>query len=307
MSTNQRVIALGFFDGVHTAHGALLRRVKEAAAERNAVPAAFTFDCHPSARLSGRSVPLLTSVEDREFLMRSQYGMEEILVASFDEMMNMPWEEFITGYLAKEQGAVHVVCGYDFRFGWRGEGNPERLKAKCAELGIGCDVIGAIELDGVRVSSTYIRSLIEQGEMERAAAFLGHPHILSDLVTPGKHLGRTLGFPTVNLHFQPGVIVPAYGVYAAKVYLEDGSEQIAVVNVGVRPTVEEVSQPNVEAFLLDFDGDLYGRRVRVAFYRHLRGERKFPSVEALTREVLRNAEETRAYWETEGGDKILQA
>ena len=93
MSTNQRVIALGFFDGVHTAHGALLRRVKEVAAERNAVPAAFTFDCHPSARLSGRSVPLLTSVEDRAFLMQSRYGMEEILVASFDEMMQMNWAD----------------------------------------------------------------------------------------------------------------------------------------------------------------------------------------------------------------------
>ena len=296
MSTNQRVIALGFFDGVHTAHGALLRRVKEVAAGRNAVPAAFTFDCHPSARLSGRSVPLLTSVEDRAFLMQSRYGMEEILVASFDEMMQMNWADFISHYLAGEQSAVHVVCGNDFRFGWKGEGNPERLKSKCAELGIGCDVIGAIELDGIRVSSTYIRTLIESGDMERAAEFLGHPHILSDIVTPGKRLGRTLGFPTVNLHFQPGVIVPAYGVYAAKVYLEDGSEQIAAVNVGVRPTVEAVSEPNVEAFLLDFDGDLYGQRVRLEFYRHLRGERKFPSVEALTREVLRNAEETRAYF-----------
>ena len=295
MSTNQRVIALGFFDGVHTAHGALLRRVKEVAAERNAVPAAFTFDCHPSARLSGRSVPLLTSVEDRAFLMQSRYGMEEILVASFDEMMQMNWADFISHYLAGEQSAVHVVCGNDFRFGWKGEGNPERLKSKCAELGIGCDVIGAIELDGIRVSSTYIRTLIESGDMERAAEFLGHPHILSDIVTPGKRLGRTLGFPTVNLHFQPGVIVPAYGVYAAKVYLEDGSEQIAAVNVGVRPTVEAVSEPNVEAFLLDFDGDLYGQRVRVEFYHRIRGERKFPNVEALTQEVLRNAEETRAY------------
>lgn len=296
MSTNQRVIALGFFDGVHTAHGALLRRVKEVAAERNAVPAAFTFDCHPSARLSGRSVPLLTSVEDRAFLMQSRYGMEEILVASFDEMMQMNWADFISHYLAGEQSAVHVVCGNDFRFGWKGEGNPERLKSKCAELGIGCDVIGAIELDGIRVSSTYIRTLIESGDMERAAEFLGHPHILSDIVTPGKRLGRTLGFPTVNLHFQPGVIVPAYGVYAAKVYLEDGSEQIAAVNVGVRPTVEAVSEPNVEAFLLDFDRDLYGQRVRVEFYHRIRGERKFPNVETLTQEVLRNAEETRAYF-----------
>ena len=302
MSTNQRVIALGFLDGVHTAHGALLRRVRERAEALDAVPAAFTFDCHPSGRLTGQSVPLLTSIEDRAWLMKAKYGIREIIVASFDQMMQMDWADFIADYLAREQSAVHVVCGNDFRFGWKGQGNPERLKSKCAELGIGCDVIGAIELDGIRVSSTYIRTLIESGNMERAAEFLGHPHVLSDIVAPGKHLGRTLGFPTVNLHFQPGVIVPAYGVYAAKVYLEDGSEQIAVTNVGVRPTVEEVSEPNVEAFLLDFDGDLYGQRVRVEFYHRIRGERKFPSVEALTEEVLRNAEETRAFFGAEGGN-----
>lgn len=296
MPNVRRVIALGFFDGVHRAHGALLSRVRQRAEELGAIPCAFTFDAHPSARLTGHSVPLLNSLEDRSWLMRHYYGIQEVLLGSFDQMMEMSWEDFITEYLAKEQGAVHVVAGHDFHFGWQGQGDPQRLREKCAQLGIGCDIIGRIQLDGITVSSTYIRSLIEEGDMERARVFLGHPHMLSHRVAPGKHLGRTLGFPTVNLQFAPGVIVPAYGVYATKVLLEDGQTAIAVTNVGVRPTVEQTDRANVEGYILDYDGDLYGQRVRMAFYHRLRGERKFPSVAALTEEVMRNAQQTRAYF-----------
>lgn len=296
MPKNKRVIALGFFDGVHLAHGALLRRVCQRAEELEATPCAFTFDCHPSARLSSHPDPLLNSLEDREWLMTHVYGIQEVLLASFDRMMEMSWQDFITEYLVKEQRAVHVVAGHDFHFGYRGEGTPERLQEMCARLGLGCDIIGKIELNGIRISSSHIRTLVERGDMETARAFLGHPHLLSDRVAPGKHLGRTLGFPTVNLRFQPGVIVPAYGVYATKVALENGAEVPAVTNVGVRPTVETGGAVNVEGYLLDYSGDLYGQRVRMAFYHRLRGERKFPSVEALTREVMRNAQQTRDYF-----------
>lgn len=296
MSDTKRVIALGFFDGVHRAHGALLTRVRQRAEELGAVPCAFTFDCSPTARLTGRSIPLINSLEDRQWLMRRYYGIREVLLGSFDQMVDMPWEDFITDYLIREQGAVHVVAGHDFRFGARGQGNPQRLREKCAQLGISCDIISEIDLEGIRVSSTHIRTLLEQGDMEEARAFLGHPHILSQRVSPGKHLGRVLGFPTVNLQFQPGVIVPAYGVYATTVSLEDGTQAIAVTNVGVRPTVETDGRANVEGYILDYNGDLYGQTVRMAFYHRLRGERKFPSVDALTEEVLRNAQQTREYF-----------
>jgi riboflavin kinase/FMN adenylyltransferase len=300
MCEQKRVIALGFFDGVHLGHGALLRRVTERAKELGAVPCAFTFDAHPSAYLTGEQVPLLNSVQDRVWLMKREYGIQEVIVAPFRKMMTMRWEEFITDYLLHEQHAVHVVAGYDFRFGARGQGDAQRLKAKCARLGMGCDIVGEIELEGIRVSSTYIRTLMEAGDMDRARQFLGHPHVLSGTVQPGKHLGHTLGFPTVNLPFAPGVMVPDYGVYAAKVTLEDGTCCNAVTNIGVRPTVETGAAPNVEAFLLDYQGDLYGQQVRIAFYHRLRGERRFPSVEALTAEVLRNAEQTRAYFQEVG-------
>ena len=297
MQQEKRVIALGFFDGVHIGHGALLRRVGEMAARLGAVPAAVTFDTHPTNLILKTPVPLLTSPLDRAELMRRCYGIRDVIVARFDErMMKMPWQDFVTGYLVAEHGAVHLVAGHDFHFGYKGEGNPQRLQELCARLGIGCDIIPKVEQDHITVSSTYIRTLVAQGEMERANQFLGHPHTLTDTVAHGKKLGSTLGFPTVNLRFQPGVLVPAYGVYATRVYFENGESRLAVTNIGVRPTVDSSNTVTVEGFILDFSGDLYGRTVRMEFYKRLRGEEKFPSLEALKQEVMRNAQQTRDYF-----------
>jgi riboflavin kinase/FMN adenylyltransferase len=296
VNTTKRVIALGFFDGVHTGHGALLRRVAEKAGQLQAVPTAFTFDRQPAAAITGTKVPLLSSSEDRIWLMKTYYGIQEVVVANFESMMRMDWQDFITEYLVKDLGVVHVVAGHDFHFGYMGKGNPQRLKEKCEELGVGCDIIGKIEEDGITISSTYIRTLVAQGEMERARQFLGHPHILSDRVSHGKKLGSTLGFPTVNLRVPDRVIVPAYGVYATKVYVQDQC-YMAVTNVGVRPTVEDNDgRVTVEGFILDFEGNLYGQQVRMEFYHRLRGEKKFPSLQALAEEVARNAQQTRAYF-----------
>lgn len=296
MNTSKRVIALGFFDGVHTGHGALLRTVTEKARVLDAVPTAFTFDRQPAAAITGTTVPLLSSSEDRIWLMRNYYGIQEVVVANFESMMRMDWQDFITEYLVRDLGVVHVVAGHDFHFGYMGKGNPQRLKEKCEELGVGCDIIGKIEEDGITISSTYIRTLVAQGEMERAHRFLGHPHILSDRVAHGKKLGSTLGFPTVNLRVPDRVIVPAYGVYATKVYFKDQC-YMAVTNVGVRPTVEDNDgRVTVEGFILDFDGNLYGEQVRMEFYHRLRGEKKFPTLQALADEVARNARQTREYF-----------
>ncbi|USF26700.1 Bifunctional riboflavin kinase/FMN adenylyltransferase [Firmicutes bacterium ASF500] len=297
MKKQRRVIALGFFDGVHLGHGALLRAVKEAADRLDARPCAFTFDKSPTAVITGQSVPLLSTVEDRVRLMRRHYGIEEVVVAPFDAMQRMDWEDFVRRYLAEELGVVHVVAGHDFHFGYMGKGNPDRLREKCRELGMGCDIIEKVEQDGITISSTYIRTLVAQGEMERAAQFLGHPHSLTQTVTHGKGIGHSaLGFPTVNLRVPEGVIVPAFGVYATRVWF-DGQSRAAVTNVGVRPTVQDNDgRVTVEGFILDFDGDLYGRTVRMEFYKRLREERKFPSLEALTEEIQRNAEQTRAYF-----------
>ena len=297
MSTPKRVIALGFFDGVHKGHGALLRTVAQAADRLGAMPCAFTFDRSPTAAITGQTIPLLSSVEDRVWLMRRYYGIEEVIVAPFDGMQRMDWQDFVSEYLQKELGCVHVVAGHDFHFGYMGKGNPQRLQEKCRELGMGCDIIQKVEQDGITISSTYIRTLIAQGEMERANQFLGHPHTLTNRVAHGKKIGTTtLGFPTVNLLIPKGVIVPAYGVYATRVWF-DGQCRCAVTNVGVRPTVEDNDgHVTVEGFILDFDGDLYGHEIRMEFYKYLRPEQKFASMQALADEIRHNAQQTRDYF-----------
>lgn len=296
MNTHKCVLALGFFDGVHTGHGALLRRVTERARALYATPAAFTFDTHPESLILGRTTPLLSTVSDRSDLMRRLYGIEQVVVSHYDEtMMRTPWESFITDYLVRDCHAIHVVAGHDFRFGYRGEGNPERLSQKCRELGLGCDIIYPVVRDGIIVSSTYIRTLVAQGEMERARAFLGHPHTLSGTVTHGKKLGSALGFPTVNLSLPGSVVVPALGVYATRIWVDD-RPYFAVTNVGRRPTVDDGEALTVEGFLLDFEGDLYGKSVRVEFFKFLRPEEKFPDLDALRSEIARNVEQTRTYF-----------
>lgn len=299
MNNTKRVIALGFFDGVHHGHGQLMKAVTAAANRTGAVASAFTFDRSPTAVITGQPVPLISSVEDRIWLMRHYYGIQEVVVASFDAMQRMDWEDFITQYLIRDLGVVHVVAGHDFHFGYMGKGNPQRLKEKCAQLGIGCDIIGTVTQDGITISSTYIRTLIAQGEMERANQFLGHPHTLTNRVSHGKHIGSSaLGFPTVNLSIPDQVIVPAFGVYATKVHF-NGHSFMAVTNVGVRPTIQDNDgRVTVEGFILDFSGDLYGQEVRMEFYKRLRGEQKFPSLQALAQEIGRNAQQTQEYFTT---------
>lgn len=301
MDKQRRVIALGFFDGVHLGHGALLRRVAERSKELDALPCAFTFNQSPAAALTGQVVPLLTGVEDRTQLMRELYGIREVVVAPFEVMRQMDWQDFVEQYLQKELGAVHVVAGHDFHFGYRGEGSPQRLAEKCARLGLGCDVIPEVELDGVTISSTHIRTLVEAGELEQATRFLGHPHMLSGTVVHGNEIGRTLGSPTANLPVPQGVIAPGFGVYATRVVLPDGARP-AVTNVGVRPTVSSAGQAViVEPWILDYRGDLYGRDIRVEFHARLRPERKFPSLQALRDAIGENAAQTRAYFAAKEG------
>ena len=296
----ERVIALGFFDGVHLGHGALLRRAAEEAALRGCTPAVFTFDRPPKEVVTGVPCPLINSPEDRRDLVRRLYRIQDVLMVPFDrEMMTTPWDDFIVRILVGRYHAVHLVAGHDHHFGHRNQGTPELLAQKCAQLGLGCDIIPKVEVAGITVSSTYIRRLVELGQISRANRFLGHPHTLTDTVAHGKKLGGTLGFPTVNLRFQPGVLVPAHGVYATRVTFENGESRPAVTNIGVRPTVDDGDRVTVEGFILDFQGDLYGQTVRMEFYKRLRGERKFPSLEALKDEVMRNAEQTRAYFSTQ--------
>ena len=297
MSIKEKVIALGFFDGVHLGHAALLRRTVEAAAQRGVTPAVFTFDRPPKEVVTGVPCPLINSAEDRRELVRRLYGIQEVIMVPFDrEMMTTPWDKFVTDILVGRYHAVHLVAGHDHHFGHKNQGSPELLLEKCAELGLGCDIIPKVEVGGITVSSTYIRRLVELGQISRANHFLGHPHTLTGSVRHGRGIGSSRLYPTANLIIPPHVLVPSHGVYVTRATLPEGASYAAVTNVGTRPTVNSGTDITVEACLLDFEGDLYGKSLRLEFFEHLRDEVRFDSLDALKAQIAADAEATRQYF-----------
>lgn len=298
MNQNQRkAIALGFFDGVHLGHQALLRRTVERGLERGLEPAVFTFDRSPREFVTGVPVPLLTTAEERREAVRRLFPIEEVIVAPFDQrMMTLPWVDFVL-MLAQAYQAGWLVAGHDFRFGHKNAGTPALLSKKAASLGMGCDIIPAVTLDGVTVSSTHIRALLGQGDAEEAARFLGRPFAVSGPVRHGKGLGSRLGTPTLNLIPGEHQLVPAFGVYATRV-TAGGRTYPAVTNVGVRPTVDTDGGVTVESHLLDEAASLYGAGCRVEFLHMLRPERRFDSLDGLREQIALDADQARAYFST---------
>lgn len=290
---NKTIYALGFFDGVHVGHRALLERCRALAEDAGCRAGAVTFASHPDALVMGASPVLINTQADRDRLLLNYVNI--VTTLPFDrKMCETPWQDFLD-MLCREYGAAGFVCGDDFRFGARGAGNGTLLTQYCRERGLPCAVVPEQTVHGTRVSSTYIRSLLEAGNMEDATSFLGHPHILSGTVIPGKQLGRRLGIPTANLRLPNGLVVPRFGVYACLVTL-DGKAYPAVTNVGTRPTVEGHGI-TVEPWILDYSGDLYGREITLEFHAFLRPEVKFSSLDALQSEIRRNADETRTFFE----------
>lgn len=282
------IYALGFFDGVHLGHRALLSQCRRIASERRCQAGAVTFGAHPDQLVFGKAPVLINTPADRERLLLRD--MDRVVTLPFDEKMHTtPWEDFLE-LLRRDYGAAGFVCGDDFRFGRHGAGNGTLLEAYCRREGLPCALVPEQSLHGTRVSSTHIRALLERGQMEEAVAFLGHPHILTGTVIHGHQLGRTLGIPTANLPLPSGLAVPKFGVYACLVEL-DGQRHPAVTNIGTRPTVHGQGI-TVEPWILGFDADLYGREITLEFYKFLRPEREFPSLEALQQEIRRNGEQT---------------
>lgn len=279
---NQKTIfALGFFDGVHLGHQALLKACRVLAEQNNCRAGVVTFTAHPDTLVLGKTPALITTTEDRKRLLHA-FGAELVWELPFDkEIMTTHWADFLTQLI--QAGAEGFVCGDDFRFGAGGLGTAKKLAAFCKSRNMPCEVVPKQVMDGERISSTRIRSLLEQGDVVSANRLLGHPHILSGVVTEGKQLGRELGFPTANLPLPAGVLIPKFGVYATKV-TADGKAYLAVTNIGTRPTVNGEGV-NAECHLLDFAGNLYGKEITVAFYDFLRPEQKFDSLEELKSQI----------------------
>jgi riboflavin kinase/FMN adenylyltransferase len=274
------VLTLGNFDGVHLGHQAIVAHAVEHARAVGGAAVALTFAPHPLAVLvPERAPPPVQPLRDRLASLRA-LGVDVAVVQRFTRRFAaLEAERFVRDFLLPHLDLQHVVVGYNVNFGRDRAGSAETLRALGARLGFGVDVIGPVVVAGEQASSTALRDAIREGDVRRARALLGRPHALRGRVVAGDRRGRTLGFPTANLHLRPGLLLPADGVYAVAVELGERRHP-GVLNVGVRPTFAG-RRRTVEVHLLDFAGDLYGRWLVVRLVERLRGEAAFAGPEAL--------------------------
>ena len=289
-TVKKRAIALGFFDGLHLAHKAVLTAALEQQ-KNGQTPAVLLFDEHPFEALTGKRIDRLMTDEDRRAALQ---GMGfEILDVSFREIKDLSPEDFVRRLLRETYGCGFVSCGFNYTFGAGGRGNAGTLETLCAAEEIGTAVCDRVQLNGADVCSSAIREAIRQGDLKTANAMLGAPFSFSSEVLHGDSRGAGLGFPTANQALPKSLVIPKAGVYAATARTGDGITHPAVADIGRRPTFDGKGI-RCETFLLDFSGDLYGQPLRVFFHAFLREEKAFPSPEALREQIGRDAEQAAA-------------
>jgi len=293
------IVTIGNFDGLHLGHRAILETVVRRAADLGGEAIVYTFDPHPRKVIRPNDAPgLLTTLEQKIELLEES-GVNAVIVEPFTEAFSRTSAgEFIRDHLKQRVDPVEVYVGYDFHFGRDREGSMRMLTEMGPQLGFSVTIIPEVTMEDGDVNSTRIRQLLADGQPERAARMLGRPFTSRGRVVAGDQRGRAIGFPTANLEAENEVL-PARGVYAGHLRLLDGGDPDAgvrhpvVVNVGSRPTFETPGTVLAEAHILDWSGDLYGRRVDVSFEIRLRAERKFPSVDALREQIAADVEEGR--------------
>lgn len=293
---------MGMFDGVHRGHQALIQRTREIAHEQGIAPLVLTFDRHADAVLRPEHTRhYLTTLPEKVATIRS-LGVSLVVVARVTPaFLATRARDFITQYLRGELHARALVVGTDFRFGQAREGDLKLLRAMQGQAGFQVEVLEPVLDEGEPISSTLIRRILTAGEVKRAAALLGRPYRLSGTVERGEEVGRTLGFPTANLAYPPEKILPALGVYHCRARVGEAGYQ-ATVNVGRRPTFDR-TRVTVEAYLLDFAGDLYGQPLTLEFLERLRPERKFASPEELRAQIAADVERARALADAESAGR----
>ncbi|MFL5798542.1 MAG: bifunctional riboflavin kinase/FAD synthetase [Actinomycetota bacterium] len=285
-------VTIGFFDGVHLGHRRVIGRTVEVAGESGLTPVAVTFDRHPREVFSpGREPRLLTTLE-RKIELVAATGVDALVILEFtDEFSRWPPEEFVDRVLVDGLAARHVVVGENFTFGFRAAGTVPVLRELGGERGFGVDGVGIFELDGRAVSSTSIRQALTEGDLNWPERALGRRFVLDGRVVRGAGRGTGLGWPTANLQTLPRLLLPGEGVYAARALHRDSGYR-AAVNVGTNPTFGQ-EPVHLEAFLLDFQGDLVGEPLSIEFWARLRDEVRFDSVEALSSQIANDVERTR--------------
>jgi riboflavin kinase/FMN adenylyltransferase len=284
------VLTVGFFDGVHRGHGAVLETVTREAARRDARSVVVTFDLPPKAVLAGTEVPLITTVEEKAALLH-RMGIAEVFLIPFDlKFAELEAEEFVKSVLVNRIGLSTIVMGYDHRFGRGGTGSVDTMRALGAEYGFEVVTVPPVANGGTVFSSTRIREMLTVGMAEEAARHLGRYYTLRGEVVTGDGRGRAIGFPTANLRLlDTEKIVPAVGVYAVFVRVGESMDwRRGVMNVGYRPTVTDASELVAEVHILDTDADLYGRTLEVAIVKRLRDERRFDGLDSLVAQIARD-------------------
>lgn len=275
-------LTIGAFDGVHLGHRALIDEVVRYAKELDCASAVITFDRHPAEVVRPESAPKLLTDLDQKLELLAATGIDYTLVLPFDEARaSERAQDFVNDVLVERLGAKAIVVGYDFHFGKGREGTCEMLRTAGAEHDFVVSQVGPKETGDTVVSSTAIRKALGAGEVETAAAMLGRPYEVRGLVVMGDGRGRELGYPTANIHVDRQIQIPGDGVYAGRYIFPDGREVVTAVSVGTRPTFYADGMNLIEAFLLDFDEDLYGQHARVQFTHRIRGQEKFESIDEL--------------------------
>ena len=295
-SFNQRsVVTIGSFDGVHLGHQAILNQVKAVAAELGLPSVVMTFEPQPQEFFSGERAParLMRLREKVEALF--EFGVDQVLCLQFNrELRNLTAAEFVRSVLVDGLVTRHLIVGDDFRFGCDRSGDFKMLSEMGETYDFAVQDTETLEVDGQRVSSTLVRQILEQGNFERASQLLGKPFTITGRVVYGQQLGRELGFPTANVQLNR-YSAPLSGVYAVLVNI-DGAVYQGAANVGLRPTVGDLLKPILEVHLLDFEADLYGRRIEVEFVTKIRDEEKFTSLDKLIESIQRDVKQIRAWF-----------
>ncbi len=291
----QTALAIGNFDGLHMGHMKLIDEILFLSRRYNLKSLVWTFDEHPENIISESYVTksITTTAEKVELL--SQKNVDEMYIEDFRLVRDYTPDEFIDKILLAQFNVKYVVCGFNFRFGKGNAGDAQYLKQRLGEKGVIVRVISPIIYDDKVISSTYIRSLIEAGDVEMASRLMRREFYINFPVVQGRHLGREIGVPTINQEFPPDHIIPKKGVYACAVYI-NGEPYIGVSNVGTKPTVDDGSHISCETHILDFCGNLYGKNIKVCFYKRLRDEKKFSSLDELKEVIRGDIDKTREYF-----------
>ena len=279
-------VALGYFDGVHLGHQAVIGRAVQEGRSRGLCPSVFTFTMG-SQRPDGKVQARHLVSDETKYEALQDLGVEYVCCPQFEDFRGMDPQEFVDTLLIGSLKAKVLVCGYDFHFGHFAAGNPALLTELCQARGVEVFVVPAVAYEGEPISSTRIRRAVSQGEMEQARALLGRPYGVDFPIVQGNHLGRKLQFPTINQPFPPDFVLPRFGVYASLARVGE-AWYTAVTNVGVKPTIG-TDRPLAETYLQGFSGDLYGKRVLVQLLHFLRPECKFSSVQALREQIAQDA------------------